>query len=75
MIRMGNVTTGGQLKTQDLKHIHITGQEREKAEVFVGDLLFNRTDSKELVGKTGLWDGRFETVSASYFIRLAERSG
>ena len=30
----------------------------------------NRTNSKELVGKTGVWDGRFEAVSASYFIRL-----
>jgi type I restriction enzyme S subunit len=70
MIRMGNVTIGGQLDTSDLKHIDIAGQEREKAEVLEGDLLFNRTNSKELVGKTGLWDGRFEAVAASYFIRL-----
>ena len=70
MIRMGNVTTGGQLDTIDLKHIAISGPEREKAELLEGDLLFNRTNSKELVGKTGLWDGRFEAVAASYFIRL-----
>ncbi len=70
MIRMGNVTTGGQLDTIALKHIDIAGQEREKAELLEGDLLFNRTNSKELVGKTGLWDGRFEAVAASYFIRL-----
>ena len=70
MIRMGNVTTGGQLDTSDLKHIHIVGPEREKAELLPGDLLFNRTNSKELVGKTGLWDGRFGAVAASYFIRL-----
>jgi len=35
-----------------------------------GDLLFNRTNSKELVGKTGIWDGRWPAVAASYFIRL-----
>jgi len=70
MIRMGNVTTGGQLDTIDLKHIAISGPEREKVELLEGDLLFNRTNSKELVGKTGLWDGRFEAVAASYFIRL-----
>ena len=70
MIRMGNVTTGGQLDTIDLKHIAISGPEREKAELLEGDLLFNRTNNKELVGKTGLWDGRFEAVAASYFIRL-----
>lgn len=35
-----------------------------------GDILFNRTNSKELVGKTGLWDGSCEAIVASYFIRL-----
>ena len=70
IIRMGNVTTSGQLDTNDLKYIQIAGQERAKAELLEGDLLFNRTNSKELVGKTGLWDGRFEAVAASYFIRL-----
>lgn len=70
IIRMGNVTTSGQLNTINLKHLEISGQEREKAELIEGDLLFNRTNSKELVGKTGLWDGRFEGVAASYFIRL-----
>jgi len=70
MIRMGNVTIGGQLDTTDLKHIVIDGPERQKCELLAGDLLFNRTNSKELVGKTGLWDGRFHAVAASYFIRL-----
>jgi type I restriction enzyme S subunit len=42
--------------------------DRDKVELLAGDLMFNRTNSKELVGKTGLWDGRFEAVAASYFI-------
>jgi type I restriction enzyme S subunit len=67
---MGNVTYDGSLDTTDLKHIEIEDDEREKAAVHHGDILFNRTNSKELVGKTGLWDGRFEAVAASYFIRL-----
>ncbi|MBX3514960.1 MAG: restriction endonuclease subunit S [Xanthobacteraceae bacterium] len=70
VIRMGNVTMDGQLDTTDLKYIELTEADREKAELLAGDLLFNRTNSKELVGKTGLWDGRFEAVVASYFIRL-----
>jgi type I restriction enzyme S subunit len=70
VIRMGNVTTDGQMDTGDLKHIELSEAEREKTELLPGDLLFNRTNSKELVGKTGLWDGRFEAVAASYFIRL-----
>jgi type I restriction enzyme, S subunit len=39
----------------------------------MGDVLFNRTNSRELVGKTGMWDGRFEAVPASYFIRVRFR--
>ncbi len=70
VIRMGNVTMNGQLDTTGLKYIELTEAEREKAELLAGDLLFNRTNSKELVGKTGLWDGRFDAVAASYFIRL-----
>ena len=70
VIRMGNVTTGGQLDTTDLKHMIIDGAERHKCELHAGDILFNRTNSKELVGKTGLCDGRFDAIAASYFIRL-----
>ena len=40
----------------------------------MGDVLFNRTNSRELVGKTGMWDGRFEAVAASYFIRVRFRT-
>jgi type I restriction enzyme, S subunit len=58
MIRMGNVTSDGMLDTSDLKHSEIVGEERAKADIVAGDILFNRTNSKELVGKTGLWDGR-----------------
>lgn len=70
VIRMGNVTASGDLDTSDLKHIELEGKEYQNAELREGDILFNRTNSKELVGKTGLWDGRFEAVAASYFIRL-----
>ncbi len=44
--------------------------DNSKYELRAGDLLFNRTNSKELVGKTGLWSGAMEAVAASYFIRL-----
>lgn len=73
VIRMGNVTMDGRLDIADLKYVELTEQDREKAELLAGDLLFNRTNSKELVGKTGMWDGRFEAVAASYFIRLRVR--
>ncbi|MFG1300577.1 restriction endonuclease subunit S [Xanthobacter sp. V3C-3] len=70
VIRMGNVTTDGRLNTDDLKFVELPAAERERVELLPGDLIFNRTNSKELVGKTGLWDGRFNAVAASYFIRM-----
>ena len=39
-----------------------------------GDLLFNRTNSQELVGKVGLFDGHDSPVTfASYLVRLRSR--
>ena len=70
VLRMGNVTYHGDLDCTNLKCVVLTQSEVEKYALRVGDILFNRTNSKELVGKTGIWDGRFKAVAASYFIRL-----
>ena len=70
VLRMGNVTYAGYLNCADLKHVELTETHVEKYALHAGDILFNRTNSKELVGKTGIWDGRFRAVAASYFVRL-----
>ena len=70
MIRMGNVTYAGNLDLADLKYVDLPAAEAERYSLHEGDILFNRTNSKELVGKTGLWDGSREAIVASYFIRL-----
>ena len=70
MLRMGNVTYDGYLACADLKYVKLSAIERSKYALRTGDILFNRTNSKELVGKTGVWDGRFPAVGASYFIRV-----
>lgn len=69
-IRMGNVTTDGHLRLDSLKYLPGSMTDNAKYELRAGDILFNRTNSKELVGKTGLWSGAMEAVAASYFIRL-----
>jgi type I restriction enzyme, S subunit len=74
VLRMGNVTTEGLLDLENLKTVELTKNELVKQRLQAGDVLFNRTNSRELVGKTGMWDGRFEAVAASYFIRLRFRS-
>ncbi|MBA4312323.1 MAG: hypothetical protein C0417_06810 [Chlorobiaceae bacterium] len=70
MLRMGNVSVTGELILNDLKYIKLNESDKKKYLLQKGDILFNRTNSRELVGKTGMWDGRFDAVAASYFIRL-----
>lgn len=70
MLRMGNVTMDGSLDLRNLKYVELDPTEQAKFTLNKGDILFNRTNSKELVGKTGIWDGSCEAVYASYFIRL-----
>ncbi len=72
ILRMGNVTYDGYLDCDsiNLKYAQLEDSEIKKYVLHSGDILFNRTNSKDLVGKTGIWDGRFEAVPASYFIRL-----
>ena len=70
VLRMGNVTYDGDLDCADLKHVVLPNTDIQKYELRPGDIVFNRTNSKDLVGKTGLWDARFPAVAASYFIRL-----
>jgi type I restriction enzyme S subunit len=69
-IRMGNVTVDGRLDLTSLKYFPADSENWSRYALEKGDLLFNRTNSKELVGKMGLWDGGMEAVAASYFIRV-----
>ena len=62
MLRMGNVTAAGDLDLADVKAVHLDEGELDKHRLTVGDVLFNRTNSRDLVGKTGMWDGRFDAV-------------
>jgi len=70
LIRMGNVDYTGYLDLFDLKYVDLSPEEVAQYRLYKGDVLFNRTNSKELVGKTGLWDEPCEAVAASYFIRV-----
>jgi type I restriction enzyme, S subunit len=70
VLRMGNVSASGELLLENLKYLSLSQEEHSKLRLEVGDILFNRTNSKDLVGKTGLWSGQFEAVAASYFIRI-----
>jgi len=70
VIRMGNVDATGRLSVEDLKYVVLPEAQRRVYALEPGDILFNRTNSKELVGKTGIWRGPERAVAASYFIRV-----
>lgn len=69
-LRMNNITYDGHLDLSDMKYIDISDDEIEKYIVRKGDVLFNRTNSVELVGKTCLFDLDDPMVIAGYIIRI-----
>ena len=69
-LRMNNITYGGELDLSDTKHIDIPDNELDKCTVRRGDVLFNRTNSKELVGKTCVYDRDEMMVLAGFVIRI-----
>jgi len=69
-LRMNNITYSGYLDLNNLKYIDIEDSNVEKYIVKKGDLLFNRTNSKELVGKTAIFTEEEEMIIAGYIIRV-----
>ncbi|MDE5642241.1 MAG: restriction endonuclease subunit S [Muribaculaceae bacterium] len=73
-IRMNNLTDNGYLDLLNLKYIDIPDTELDKCLVKKGDILFNRTNSREKVGKTALFDRNEDMVIAGYIIRVRAKS-
>lgn len=69
-LRMNNITYGGELDLTDTKRIDIPDNELDKCTVRRGDVLFNRTNSKELVGKTCVYNRDEMMVLAGFVIRV-----
>ena len=69
-LRMNNLTSEGYLDLSNIKHIDVERDEYEKCIVRKGDVLFNRTNSIDLVGKTATFDLDEEMVIAGYIIRI-----
>ena len=70
VLRMNNVQSGA-IVTDDLKYVSANIRDLPRLLLEAGDILFNRTNSFELVGKTGIFCGNTEPFTfASYLIRL-----
>lgn len=69
-LRMNNITYSGELDLSDTKTIDIPDEELPKCTVRRGDVLFNRTNSKELVGKTCVYNRDEMMVLAGFIVRV-----
>ncbi len=69
ILRMNNITYSGEMDYTDLKYIDLE-EETNKYILKKGDVLFNRTNSRELVGKTGVFNLDKLMVYAGYLIRV-----
>lgn len=68
VLRMGNIQAG-EIDWADLVYSSDL-DEIEKYRLAEGDLLFNRTNSRELVGKTALYRGDRPAIYAGYLVRF-----
>jgi type I restriction enzyme S subunit len=69
VLRMGNIQSG-KLDLTGLKYMHPSEQEMKKLRLQKGDILVNRTNSAELVGKCAVFDLEGDYLFASYIIRI-----
>ncbi|WP_297019808.1 restriction endonuclease subunit S [uncultured Dialister sp.] len=69
-LRMNNLTDNGQLDLADLKYIDVSPEDFRKYSAKSGDILFNRTNSADLVGKTALYNLAEPMIIAGYLIRV-----
>lgn len=69
ILRMTNQVSG-KISPHDLKWIEVGEDEFKKFRVEHGDILFNRTNSFDLVGRTAVFDIEGDYAFASYLIRL-----
>lgn len=69
VLRMNNIE-GGRVNRKNLKYVNAQIKDLPKLFLKSGEILFNRTNSYELVGKAGVFEGEDDTFTfASYLIR------
>lgn len=69
-LRMNNITYGGDWDFSSIKYINASDFDYLKYGLEYGDLIFNRTNSKDLVGKTAVYRSYDRVIIAGYLIRV-----
>jgi type I restriction enzyme S subunit len=70
VLGMGSITYSGEIDLSNLSYVELDEEEFQSLRLDHGDIIFNRTNSTELVGKTAYWDLEIDAVIASYLVRL-----
>jgi type I restriction enzyme S subunit len=70
VLRMGNITSDGNLTYADLKYVSPQIKDLPRLFLQSGDIVFNRTNSYELVGKSAVFRRNQQFTLASYLIRV-----
>jgi type I restriction enzyme S subunit len=73
VFRMNNIKDG-RMVARNLAYIDLPEVEFARYRLSKGDVLLNRTNSLELVGKVGIFDLEGDFLFASYLIRLAVKN-
>ena len=69
MLRMMNIEDGLCVEN-DIKYVDLNKRDFDAYRLVHGDVLFNRTNSYELVGRTGVYELEGDHVFASYLVRI-----
>ena len=74
VLRMGNLSDG-RLEFSNLAYLDLDETEFKKYRLLKGDILLNRTNSYELVGKISLFDSDEDCIAASYIVAYRLKKG
>jgi type I restriction enzyme S subunit len=70
VLGMGSITYSGEIDLSNISYVELDEEEFQNLRLVQGDIIFNRTNSTELVGKTTNWDLDMDAVIASYLVKL-----
>ncbi|MEG4810197.1 restriction endonuclease subunit S [Microcoleus sp. F8-D3] len=70
VLGMGNITYSGHIDLTSVSYVELYEKEFSELKLVPGDIIFNRTNSTELVGKTAHWNYNIDAVLASYLVKL-----
>ena len=70
IIGMNHISVEGDIDLSKFNYVDISREEFDKLRLQKGDVLFNRTNSPELIGKTTCWRSGIDAVAASYLVKL-----